>query len=164
MAAGMVSSANAHTRQGAGPATDMCLASCGVPPVVASKGCHLTASSSAASFQQHATNTSCTDPPAAMVSCSELLGRPYSPLQARELGSNHDEPSTCHHSATSESTPAPTASPPGLSPQPGGRRSTRARPTWEAPLAPTAPHTIHLLSKLPFDPRHRQRDSAASMY
>jgi hypothetical protein len=36
-------------------------------------GC-LTAPSSAASFQQGATITSCTDPPAAMVSCSELLG------------------------------------------------------------------------------------------
>jgi hypothetical protein len=53
MAAGMVSSANAHTRQGAGPATDMCLASCGVPPVVASKGCHLTDPSSAARRLRH---------------------------------------------------------------------------------------------------------------
>jgi hypothetical protein len=65
-------------------------------------------------------------PLASRVRSSELFGRPDPPLLARELGSNHDEPSTCHHSATSESTPAPTASPPGLSPQPGGRRSTRA--------------------------------------
>jgi hypothetical protein len=63
-----------------------------------------TASSSAASFQHPATRTSRTDPPAAMVSCSELFGRPDPPLQARELGSNHDKPSTCHRCPTSEDT------------------------------------------------------------
>ena len=80
-----------------------------------------TAPSSAASLQQRATTASCTDPPAAMVSCSELLC-----VRERQAGGRS---ATVPHSQT-----------PGAASAARRRLTSQARPLGQPPASLLPPH------------------------